>query len=77
MWRSTNEETNDWKMLPIEHPNVDMSKVTNYVDPATGLPIVWDAPKLNASKADAELNKFRSNPFYTFAPVKVSEESGR
>ena len=77
MWRSTNIETDDWVMLPIEHPNVDMSKVTNYVDPDTGDTIIRDAPTLNASKAFEELTKFRNTPFYTFAPVKVSEGSGR
>ena len=82
MWRSTNkqDETNEswggWRMFPIEHPNVDMSRFTNYFNPDTGTYITRNAPKLNAEKANEELQKFR-NPLNTFAPVRVSEECGQ
>ena len=90
MWRSTSKPSVDsngsliegdagtrWQMLPIEHPNVDMSRVTNYFDPDTGNYIIRDAPKLNAKKANEELEKFGYFPFNTFAPVRVSQGSGR
>ena len=80
MWRSTKpiHLSREWLMIPFEHPNVDMSKVTNYVDPDTGNTIIRDAPTFNTLKAqNGILMKFRNFPFHTFAPVRVSEGSGR
>ena len=81
MWRSTNKKDEltierQWLMYPIEHPNVDMKRFTNYVDPATGNSIIRDKPKFNFEKAQEYLVAFR-NRLNTFAPVRASEGSGR
>ena len=65
-----------WNIFPIEHPNVDMTRFTNYVDPKTGTVATRYAPELNVEKAFDELKKLQ-NPFMTFAPVRASQGHGR
>lgn len=65
-----------WNFYAIQHPNVDMTRFTDYVHPETGASAFRKTPAMNLEKAFSAIEKLR-NPFQTFAPVRASEENGR